>query len=164
MSATRSSWAICCSSWFPHDMWQPKCWDIKLDSIFAAVLGDLATIQQWCYNGGISKFSLPSWILELAVPNSCFCVAVPQWWALLRCKLGCLLPIRRFLGLWKSIRNSKKGMTILQVKWWLLLCFFSFFLGSAYSASRLTKFLKPCLFRMKWNRSHYKTIIHECYI
>ena len=74
MSATRSSWAICCSSWFPHDMWQPKCWDIKIDSIFEAVLGDLATIQQWCYNGGISKFSLPSWILWLGVPNSCFCV------------------------------------------------------------------------------------------
>ena len=57
-------------------------------------------------------------------------------WALLRCKLGCLLPIRRCIGLWSwwkryqkelvvcPLETPKMGMTILQVKWWLLLCFF----------------------------------------
>lgn len=34
-----------------------------------------------------------------------------------------------------------------------------FFLGDA---AHLTKFVKPCLFRMKWNWSTYKIIIQEC--
>ena len=110
MSATRSSWAICCSSWFPHDMWQPKCRDIKIDSIFEAVLGDLATIQQWCYNGGISKFSLPWWILELGVPNSCFCVGSSTMMSASALQIGLFASYQAIPRAVKLVKETPKGV------------------------------------------------------